>query len=143
MGRRNVLFRNSMNQRMNIKSSEITDEKLYHSRRAVVRAGVLAASTLATAWVYRRLNTPRASNKLPPPLITRATTSPTTAPTPVDPAIAKAFGTDEKQSTFDEITHYNNFYEFSTDKDGVAPAAEGFVTKPWTIEVTGLARKPG
>src|SRR5207248_7877616 len=59
-----------------------------------------------------------------------------------DETIAKAFRTDEKQTSFDEITHYNNFYEFSTDKDGVAPAAVNFVSRPWTVAVGGLCAKP-
>lgn len=138
-----------------IPSSEITDEGVYKTRRAVVRAGVLGASALATGWLYRTLNTPRATRAgaEQPPLLAKFVPRPATTTTAggattvpaeeiVDPAIAKAFRTDEKQSTFEEITHYNNFYEFSTDKDGVAPAAEGFVTRPWQIAVGGLCAKP-
>ncbi|MGA3066862.1 MAG: protein-methionine-sulfoxide reductase catalytic subunit MsrP, partial [Tepidisphaeraceae bacterium] len=46
------------------------------------------------------------------------------------------------KTSFDDITHYNNFYEFSTDKESVAAAAAGFVTRPWQVEVGGLVSKP-
>src|SRR2546429_305094 len=118
-----------MDKPQKIPSSEITDERLYRTRRGIMRAGILAASTLATAWVYRRLNSPGEKKTALPPLLARATTGPATRA--VDPAIAKAFVTDEKRTPFEDITHYNNFYEFSTDKDGVAPAAEGFIARPW------------
>jgi sulfoxide reductase catalytic subunit YedY len=45
-------------------------------------------------------------------------------------------------TSYKDITNYNNFYEFSTDKEAVASAAAGFVTRPWTIEVGGLVGKP-
>jgi sulfoxide reductase catalytic subunit YedY len=41
-----------------------------------------------------------------------------------------------------DITHYNNFYEFSTDKEGVAAAAANFETKGWQVSVEGLVGKP-
>jgi sulfoxide reductase catalytic subunit YedY len=143
---------------------EITPEKTYLNRRSILRAGVLGASVLGTGWVYRKLNAVTRKNALadlPPPLkvlaprasvaTTQATTQATPAAVaasepaieePVDPAIARAFVTDEPRTPYEDITNYNNFYEFSTDKDGVAPAAKGFVTRPWTVQVSGLARKP-
>src|SRR5207245_10229818 len=48
----------------------------------------------------------------------------------------------EKKTSYEDITHYNNFYEFSTDKRGVAEKAKRFVTRPWTVAVEGLAHKP-
>ncbi|HEU4391899.1 MAG TPA: protein-methionine-sulfoxide reductase catalytic subunit MsrP, partial [Blastocatellia bacterium] len=57
---------------------------------------------------------------------------------------SKAFVTPEgeKVTPFENITHYNNFYEFSTSKEGVAGRAKNFVTRPWTVEVEGLVQKP-
>jgi len=52
------------------------------------------------------------------------------------------FRTDERQTPFEQITHYNNFYEFSTDKEAVAEAAAKFVARPWAIDVGGLVAKP-
>lgn len=45
-------------------------------------------------------------------------------------------------NTFDQITHYNNYYEFALSKEGVAPAAQNFETTPWTVQVTGMVNKP-
>ncbi len=47
-----------------------------------------------------------------------------------------------RPASFEEITNYNNYYEFSTSKTSVARAAQGFITRPWTIEVGGLVNKP-
>ena len=46
-------------------------------------------------------------------------------------------------NTLYEITHYNNYYEFTTDKDGVAGLAKDFQTSPWSVEVSGFVSKPG
>jgi sulfoxide reductase catalytic subunit YedY len=45
-------------------------------------------------------------------------------------------------NTFDQITHYNNYYEFSTDKEGPAQLAKNFTTRPWDVQVTGMVNKP-
>lgn len=45
-------------------------------------------------------------------------------------------------NTFNEITNYNNYYEFSTDKQAVARLAEKFHSIPWTLEIGGLVQKP-
>jgi methionine sulfoxide reductase catalytic subunit len=111
-----------------IKSSEITDEKTYLSRRNFIRAGLLAGTTLATAGVYRFINPPPAK-----PVITAEIE---------DIAKPTDFQTQEKLNTFEEITNYNNYYEFSTGKTSVARAAEDFITRPWTVEVGGLVNKP-
>jgi sulfoxide reductase catalytic subunit YedY len=52
------------------------------------------------------------------------------------------FRVDETQTSFDSITHYNNFYEFSTDKERVAVEAANFKTDGWTVSVEGLVNKP-
>jgi sulfoxide reductase catalytic subunit YedY len=48
----------------------------------------------------------------------------------------------EPLTSFEDITNYNNFYEFSTEKRSVAEEARGFVTRPWAVEVGGLVGKP-
>jgi methionine sulfoxide reductase catalytic subunit len=45
-------------------------------------------------------------------------------------------------NTYEQITSYNNFYEFTTSKEGVKPLAAHFRTKPWTLTVDGLVEKP-
>jgi sulfoxide reductase catalytic subunit YedY len=57
-------------------------------------------------------------------------------------AVRKGFVVNESLTPFAAIINYNNFYEFSTDKGGVAPAAQGFVTQPWSVSVDGLVNKP-
>jgi sulfoxide reductase catalytic subunit YedY len=50
--------------------------------------------------------------------------------------------TDEKINTYNDVTHYNNFYEFGVDKDQPAKNAQRFVTSPWTVSVGGEVAKP-
>jgi len=112
-----------------IKASEITDEKLILNRRNIIRGAVLAATTTATGLLYRRLATP--SN----------------IKSSVEPAKSKTTGRymtseGEAANDFEDITNYNNFYEFSTNKERVAVAASDFITRPWTVEVNGLVHKP-
>ena len=52
------------------------------------------------------------------------------------------FSTDEKINTFNEVAHYNNFYEFGVDKDQPAKNSQRFVTSPWTVSVSGEVKKP-
>ena len=59
------------------------------------------------------------------------------------PAPAKSpFSTDEKPTSFQDVTHYNNFYEFGTNKDQPASLAKNFRTSPWTVSVGGAVAKP-
>ena len=111
-----------------IPSSEITPESVYLNRRNFIKAGVFAGSTLATAGAYRFFNPP------PPPEVVTAPIS--------NVAESESFSSTETPDSFETITTYNNYYEFSTSKSGPARAAAGFVTRPWTIEVDGLVGKP-
>ena len=45
--------------------------------------------------------------------------------------------TGEQLTSFEDITHYNNFYEFGVDKDQPAKNAGGLPTRPWTVSVEG------
>ena len=111
-----------------IKSSEITPESVYLNRRNFIRAALLGGTTLATGAAYRFFNPP------PPKEINTAQIENVAKPA--------EFNAGEKLNSFEEITNYNNFYEFSTSKTAVARAAEDFVTRPWTVEVGGLVQKP-
>jgi sulfoxide reductase catalytic subunit YedY len=117
-----------------ISSREVTPAAVYFNRRMFIRAGILAASAAATGMVYRRLN-PVDSGKVNTPVIQGLVTA-----TPTE--AANGFRVDEPETSFQDITHYNNFYEFSTDKEGVAPAAAKFETKGWQVSVGGLVRRP-
>jgi sulfoxide reductase catalytic subunit YedY len=118
-----------------ISAREVTDPAVYFNRRTFMRAGILAASAVATGLIYRRLN-PVARGNVDTPAI-EGLTRPTAA------QAAAGFRVDEAPTSLQDITHYNNFYEFSTSKAGVAPAAAGFDTQGWRVSVEGLVRKPG
>jgi sulfoxide reductase catalytic subunit YedY len=121
-------------------SDPITPPELYFNRRSFLKAGAVALAVGATAVVYRRIN------RLPPATVDQPALAgleqPTTAQSEYADTIAKAFRTDEAQTPFQSITHYNNFYEFSTDKDGVASAIGDFSAKGWKLTVGGLVAKP-
>ena len=118
-----------------IKSSEITDQKVYLNRRLFIRGAILAGSAAATGLLYRKLNPPAAVIEERPKIADLVTPS-------TDDALARGFRVNEPQTSFVDITNYNNFYEFSTEKRAVASEARGFVTRPWTVEVGGLVNKP-
>lgn len=104
------------------KSSEITPEADYISRRRFLgRAGWMVAAA-ALASCVPAVTTPQTNPELP------------TADT-VDELGSKV-------TDFNDITHYNNYYEFSTDKEAVAGLSSKFVTDPWTVEISGLVNKP-
>lgn len=111
-----------------IKSSEITPESVFLNRRNFIRAGMFAGTTLATAGLYRYFNPP------PPKEIQTAAIENVAKP--------ETFKTSEQPNSFEDITNYNNYYEFSTSKTAVARKAEDFITNPWTISVDGLVQKP-
>jgi len=111
-----------------IKSSEITSEGNYLNRRNFIRAGLLAGTGFATGLAYRYFN--------PTPLPPIEVKDISNIETP------KTFSTDEKPNTFEEITNYNNYYEFGTNKGDPARLAQKLVTRPWTVEVDGMVQKP-
>ena len=106
-----------------IASSEITPKETYINRRkfmvgaAAVGAAVLGRAT--SARVASPANVVHAENKL-------------------NVASKSPFSTTEKETPFNDITNYNNFYEFSTDKYEPAKLAQRLNTRPWTVEVYGL-----
>src|ERR1700749_91086 len=115
-----------------IKSSEITDRRVYLSRRSFMRGAALAASTVATGLLYRRLLAPDVQVVNPPG-----------RPDPVSQSGTKSWGLPGEDATpLKDIASFNNFYEFGTDKYSPARRAQAFVTKPWTVEVGGLVNKP-
>lgn len=56
---------------------------------------------------------------------------------------ASGFSTDEAPNSFDEITNYNNFYEFGFGKTDPARYAGALTTDPWSVEIGGLVDRPG
>jgi sulfoxide reductase catalytic subunit YedY len=61
----------------------------------------------------------------------------------LDPAALAAQQAAEKQNTFEEITQYNNYYEFGTDKEDPFRNSGAFKPRPWSIRIEGECKKPG
>jgi sulfoxide reductase catalytic subunit YedY len=118
-----------------IPSSQITSESLYLNRRNFLRAGLVIASTIATGAVYRRLNPPGSTLVETPGLANLVVNSGAAARD-------SGFLVDEPRTPIESVTNYNNFYEFTTNKEAVAAAAKGFVARPWTVTVDGLVQEP-
>jgi sulfoxide reductase catalytic subunit YedY len=53
------------------------------------------------------------------------------------------FNANEEQTSYDKITHYNNYYEFGTDKYSPAKNAQALTTDPWSLQIAGEVEKPG
>ncbi|MCS6845254.1 MAG: protein-methionine-sulfoxide reductase catalytic subunit MsrP [Caldilineales bacterium] len=118
---------------MKIPSSEITPEHVYRNRRQFMQAAAaLAVGAVAAAACGSP--TPTAE----PPAPTRP--APGAAAPPTAGPLTDELG--DPANTFEEITNYNNFYEFTTDKQKVAVLARNYPTRPWTVEVGGLVRNP-
>jgi sulfoxide reductase catalytic subunit YedY len=115
-----------------IPSSEITPERLFRSRRQFMRSAVALIGGTALLSACGTEASPAASSQ---PNTGGAT-----------PAAGQANGaTDElgdKLTDYDSVIGYNNYYEFTTDKEGVAGLAKNFKTTPWTVAVGGLVNKP-
>ncbi len=110
--------------------SEVTPPEVYFNRRAILRAGAIAAGAVGTGILYRKLNGVE--------IVDTRTAELSGVQKPADPTYAVA----ETKTPYESITNYNNFYEFTTNKDGVAKAAAGFATAGWKVSVEGLVHKP-
>jgi methionine sulfoxide reductase catalytic subunit len=101
---------------------EITPLSLYLRRREFLALG--AGSLVGAAALARTLE---AADAMPPLL-------PGVKPGP--------FGTDEKQTPYEAVTTYNNYYEFGTDKSDPARNAGAFKSRPWTVSFEGEIEHP-
>jgi sulfoxide reductase catalytic subunit YedY len=101
-----------------LRSSDTTPENLYYDRREFLRtAGLLGiAAATASAGVLGLATSANAATQ--------------------DGQLK------DELTPFEDVTTYNNFYEFGTDKSDPAENAKGFKTKPWTVRVEGLVSKP-
>jgi methionine sulfoxide reductase catalytic subunit len=108
-----------------ISSSEITSKADYLNRRTFI-TGVAAAGAAALAAErikhWTDAGSARAAEKLQ---------------TVKSPLSLKG----ETPTSFEDITHYNNFYEFGTDKGDPARNAGAMHTRPWTVQVTGQVKQ--
>ena len=122
-----------------ILAREVTPPSVYFNRRNFIRAGVLAAGAVATGVVYRKLN-PIGVDTGPPVQTAKIADVQKLAVTQTNDA--SGFTVNEPETSLADITHYNNFYEFSTGKEEVARAAANFKTDGWTVSIDGLVNKP-
>ena len=81
--------------------ADITPKSVYFNRRQILRAMGLAGAAIAGGKVFSHLAFPPAAVQ---------------AGTKLNVALKSPFSTTEKMNSFDDVTHYNNFYEFGTDK---------------------------
>lgn len=104
-------------------SSEITPQPVWRRRREIVRAAV-AGLVLPAAWPDTALAQTRRAGAVK-----------------LD-ARPGPFGTTETPTPYQDVTTYNNFYEFGLDKDDPARTAGRLKTRPWTVSVEGEVGKP-
>jgi len=109
-----------------LQPSEITSYDLFVRRRDFLRGA---------GWLV-------AGAALAPTLACGAETEPQ-PPAPVIHADANPFRTDEEPTPFEDATHYNNFYEFGTDKTDPQRYAGSLRTRPWSVAISGEVAKPG
>src|SRR6266850_616324 len=95
-----------------IAASEITDQRLFLDRRAFL-GGLAALGVALTAGEQRALA-----------------------------RFATARDDDDKLTPYESVTHYNNYYEFGTDKEEPAEQARNFRPKPWKVRIDGEVAKP-
>lgn len=105
-----------------ILSSEITPEELYRSRREFIRkasgatGAALVAGTLGDLLALEQQDIPNVKSS--------------------------EFSTDEAANGYEEITSYNNFYEFGLDKEDPKRYADDLTVEPWSVRVEGHINKP-
>ncbi len=108
-------------------SSEITPEPVYRNRRAFIKAAGLTAAALT-------------AGTLAPSLL--AACDGDTKTRVADSAGGEVVAGQDTTTSFEDITTYNNYYEFGTDKEDPSRNAGALRTTPWSVQVTGLAKKP-
>jgi len=109
-----------------IRSSEITPKTLYLNRRSFLAGAALAGTAAATGFRLRKVASPSdtvlAGNK-------------------IDGIQKSPFSTGETITPYKDVTHYNNYYEFSTEKEEPAQLAKNFRTRPWKVKIDGAVEK--
>ena len=113
-----------------IPSSEITPREHYLNRRAFMRGAVAAGAATAGAA--------RLAGILSPGTKVLADTQLQKLQTVKSPLTT----TGEQLTSFEDITHYNNFYEFGVNKGDPSQNAGGLPTRPWSVKVEGLVKQP-
>jgi methionine sulfoxide reductase catalytic subunit len=109
-----------------VRSSEITSKKLYLNRRHFLAGAAVAGAAAIAGERLQRLVSPGVAASA--------------ANAKIDGIQKSAFSTTETITPYKDVTNYNNYYEFSTDKYGPAGLAKDFRTRPWMVKVDGLVK---
>jgi sulfoxide reductase catalytic subunit YedY len=115
-----------------IRGSEITDKKLYLNRREFLQTATGAAAAGAAVLAGAGVVLEAAGQPAPHG---RKLDNVRKSPLSVSAA-------DDKVNTWEQITTYNNYYEFGTDKDSPSEYAKSLKTEPWKVVVDGECNKP-
>ena len=115
--------------RPELPSSEITPESVYVNRRTFMRAAIAAGAGAALAAPGT-------------PLVPDASAQAGNV-WPIANAAKSPLSTNEKVNAFEDITGYNNFFEFGTDKGDPARFTGKLTVRPWTVKIDGHVAKPG
>jgi sulfoxide reductase catalytic subunit YedY len=125
-----------------IPSSEITPESVYRSRRDFMRTAAqvsLGAGLVGTSMFAQGQSSAAAELNLAGKPAWLEQQIAARKPVPE----AGPYTTSEQMTPFSDVTTYNNFYEFGTDKGDPSSNARDFRIDPWSVEVTGAVGKPG
>ena len=107
--------------------ADVTPKDVYLNRRKFLKAaGLTGASILAGRGLW----------ELAEP------SSHALAGAKLNVALKSPFSTTEKQNSYDDVTHYNNYYEFGVDKTEPAKNAGSLKTYPWTVSIEGEVKNP-
>jgi len=107
-----------------IRPSEITSKTNYLNRRTFIRAGSIAGATILAGPAAAAVVPDESRAKLPG-------------------VVESEFSTDAAPNSYEDVTGYNNFYEFGTGKEDPARYSKEFDARPWSITVDGNAEKTG
>ena len=125
-----MLLRKSVSLESTIRSSDITPQHVFEQhqtdrRRFLTGAATLGAGALAARYVPDVVN---------PPTTVLAADQLQTVPS--------KYTVPDAQTPFNKATTFNNYYEFGTDKSDPAHNAHTLQIRPWTVQVTGMVKKP-
>jgi len=113
-------------EKQQVPSSEITPQSLYLNRRKFLTASAVAGAAALAGFAIGEIASPSAVVE---------------ANAKIDGIKKSSFSTTETVTPYKDVTNYNNYYEFSTDKYEPADLAKNFKTRPWTVTIDGLVKK--
>jgi len=109
-----------------IRSSEITPKSLYLNRRKFLAGAAMAGAAAAIGVGLKETISP---------------SSTVLAGNKIDGIQKSPLSTTETVTPYKDVTHYNNYYEFGTEKDEPAEQAKNFRTRPWKVKIEGQVEK--